>query len=59
MDLNLLGTLFLRGILQKGRVSPNMLPTPSLQIDILSTILERKMVMQTKHLKKKKNPFYE
>jgi len=47
LDLNF------HGILQQGRVSPNMLPTSSFQMEILSTISERKLAMQMKHLKKK------
>lgn len=44
MDLNLLVILFLHGIPQKGRVSPNVILTSSLQMEILSTVSERKVL---------------
>lgn len=55
MDLNLLVTLLFHGILQKGRVNPNILSTSSLQMEILSTISDRQSCRP--NILKKKIPF--
>lgn len=44
MDLNFLVTLFLQDIPQKGRVSPIVILTSSLQREILSTLSEGKIL---------------